>query len=183
MDDTAASGVPSRFLLALAILACTAAAPEPPGLWTGPTQSPVPATITGGTTIHTAALQAMLAQTPPVLVDVASAPRRPPTLSSNAPWMPVPHRDIPGSVWIPGAGLGIIPAALETHYRQQLQTLTHGDPNTAIVIYCHTACWLSWNAAKRAITYGYHHVFWYPDGIEGWISAAQPTQLITPVPE
>jgi len=35
------------------------------------------------------------------------------------------------------------------------------------VNYCHRNCWLSWNAAKRAISYGYRNVFWFPDGMEG----------------
>jgi rhodanese-related sulfurtransferase len=27
---------------------------------------------------------------------------------------------------------------------------------------------MSWNAAKRALSYGYTHVFWYRDGSDGW---------------
>ena len=43
------------------------------------------------------------------------------------------------------------------------------------MLYCHPQCWASWNAAKRAISYGYRKVYWYPDGIEGWEKAGLPT--------
>jgi PQQ-dependent catabolism-associated CXXCW motif protein len=42
-------------------------------------------------------------------------------------------------------------------------------------VYCHERCWLSWNAAKRAIRYGYRNVYWFPDGIEGWRAAGFET--------
>jgi PQQ-dependent catabolism-associated CXXCW motif protein len=115
-----------------------------------------------------------------VLIDVANAPRRPPNLRPGAVWLPLTHRDIPTSVWIPGAGLGAIPPEANTAYRTRLAALTHNNPSTKIVIYCHERCWLSWNAAKRAISYGYRNVAWYPDGVEGWTSAAQPTQIARP---
>ena len=40
-----------------------------------------------------------------------------------------------------------------------------------IVIYCLRDCWMSWNAAKRAMTMGYRNVVWYPDGTDGWEDA------------
>jgi rhodanese-related sulfurtransferase len=27
---------------------------------------------------------------------------------------------------------------------------------------------MSWNAAKRALSYGYSNVVWYPEGTDGW---------------
>ena len=35
------------------------------------------------------------------------------------------------------------------------------------VIYCQENCWMSWNAAKRVLSYGYPNVAWYPEGTEG----------------
>jgi PQQ-dependent catabolism-associated CXXCW motif protein len=49
------------------------------------------------------------------------------------------------------------------------------------VIYCHRNCWLSWNAAKRAISYGYRNVYWFPDGMEGWRAAGLPTASAEPL--
>jgi PQQ-dependent catabolism-associated CXXCW motif protein len=158
-----------------------APAPEPPGFWTGPTNSPVPATIAGGKIINSARqLQSMLKRPETVIVDVSNAPRRPDNLASGAPWLPVPHQAIPGSLWIPGAGLGEIPPAVDDFFRKQLAAATGDDASRRVILYCHKACWLSWNAAKRAISYGYHNVYWYRDGIEGWKAAHFPTVVIEP---
>ena len=157
------------------------AVPEPSGYWTGPTNSPVPTTLAGGKVIASAhRLHALLSHKDTVLIDVSSAPRRPENMAPGAPWLPVPHRAIPGTVWLPGAGGGEIPAPVESFFRQQLATTTGNDPTRRVVFYCHKACWLSWNAAKRAISYGYQHVYWYRDGIEGWKAAGLPTEIIEP---
>jgi rhodanese-related sulfurtransferase len=33
---------------------------------------------------------------------------------------------------------------------------------------------MSWNAAKRILSYGYSNVAWYPEGNEGWERANLP---------
>jgi rhodanese-related sulfurtransferase len=33
---------------------------------------------------------------------------------------------------------------------------------------------MSWNAAKRALSYGYTNVAWYPEGTDGWQRANLP---------
>ena len=166
---------------AVLALVCIAAGPvgvsEPPGYWTGPAQAPVPQTIAGGTVIHTPALRELLRTARPILVDVAGAPRQPPALARGALWMPLAHRDIPGSLWIPEAGLGVVSDRLDAFFRTALRQAAHGNPDAAIVVYCHHACWLSWNAAKRAVAAGYRHVFWYPDGVEGWSGAHLPVAV------
>jgi PQQ-dependent catabolism-associated CXXCW motif protein len=155
--------------------------PEPTGYWTGPINSPVPTTLTGGHVISDARrLQALLEHPHTVVIDVSNAPRRPDNMAPGAPWLPLPHQAIPGSLWIPGAGLGEIPPALDRYFREQLASATQNDLARPLVIYCHQSCWLSWNAAKRAISYGYSHVHWYRDGIEGWKAARLPTAVIEP---
>jgi len=155
--------------------------PEPDSYWTGPTNSPVPATLSGATVITSAhRLDALLHRQHPALVDVSNAPRRPDNMAPGAPWLPLPHHAIPGSLWIPGPGVGAIPAPVEDFFLQQLAQATGHDPTRPIVIYCHKSCWLSWNAAKRAVHYGYQHVYWYRDGIEGWKAAGLPTAVIAP---
>ena len=158
-----------------------APAPEPSGYWTGPTNSPVPATLAGAKVITSAhRLHVLLDHKHPILIDVSSTPRRPDNMAPGAPWLPLPHHAIPGTVWIPGPGAGEIPAPVETFFRQQLAKATDNDPTRPVVIYCHKSCWLSWNAAKRAVSYGYQHVYWYRDGIEGWKAAGLPTAVIEP---
>lgn len=158
----------------------TPAAPapeEPVDYWTGPINSPVPATITGGTVIHTAELKALLASNGIVLVEVSNAPRRPENLAPGAPWLPKPHAVIPGSLWIPGAGMGAIAPDVDEKFRDRLGQATANDLDRPIVIYCHEQCWLSWNAAKRAIRMGYRAVHWYREGIEGWRAAGLETSV------
>ena len=176
-------------LLALAGVAATATEPptqasaepavpaEPADYWTGPINGPVPKTISGGTVIGTVELQALFERGDIVLVEVSNAPRRPENLAPGAPWLPKPHVVIPGSLWIPGAGMGAITAEVDTAFREQLARATAGDLERRIVVYCHERCWLSWNAAKRAIRYGYRRVHWYPEGIEGWRAAGLETAV------
>ena len=170
--------------LVLAGLACgvASAAPvaEPPGFWTGPTDSPVPRTIHGGQVLHARALSALLQRAHPIVIDVSGAPHRPANLPATSTWLPVPHPGIPGAVWIPGAGAGDISPELDRYYRERLAALSGHDPDHTLVVYCHARCWLSWNGAKRAIGYGYRHVYWFPDGIEGWRRAKLPTVTLEP---
>ena len=157
------------------------AAPEPAGYWTGDINAPVPATIRGGKVIHARQLSKMLQARHVVVVDVSNAPRRPENLATGAPWLPPAHPGIPAALWLPGTGLGNPPDAVDTFFRAQLAEATHMDFSQPIAIYCHERCWLSWNAAKRAISYGYRHVMWMPEGIEGWRAAGLTTVDLQPL--
>ena len=152
--------------------------PEPAGYWEGAMNGRVPATITGGTIVVTAELADLIKTQNPVLIDVVPAPRRPTGQASG--WLPVPHRVIPGTVWIPGAGSGVISIALADHVRERLAELTGHNSEKLVVIYCRPDCWASWNAAKRVIAEGYRHVAWYPDGIDAWQRAGLPTEIAAP---
>jgi PQQ-dependent catabolism-associated CXXCW motif protein len=178
-----AGRMPHRWV-ALALLglasAASAAPPEPAGYWLGPPQGPVPAGITGGSVIHTDGLPELIRQARPVLVDVVPAPRRPADAVDGMPWLPPPHRAIPGTIWIPGAGWGEIASPMAAYFHDRLEDLTGHDHDRPLVFYCRPNCWMSWNAARRAIVDGYRHVYWYPDGIEGWQEAGLPTAVATP---
>lgn len=178
---TALATLASLLPVALSAANNKTAAAEPSGYWTGPVNSAVPETLSGGTVIHKARqLRTLLRQGGVVLVDVSNSPRRPERLAPGAPWMPLPHRAIPGSLWIPGVGPGEIPVSVDDFFRQRLAEATGNHLARPIVIYCHRNCWLSWNAAKRAISYGYRNVYWFRDGIEGWKAAGYRTALIEP---
>jgi 3-mercaptopyruvate sulfurtransferase SseA len=41
---------------------------------------------------------------------------------------------------------------------------------------------MSWNAAKRAPSYGYSNVAWYPEGTDGWQRADLPVAESQPEP-
>ena len=50
------------------------------------------------------------------------------------------------------------------------------------MFYCARNCWMSWNAARRAVVeLGYTSVYWYPDGPDGWREAGH--ELAQAVPE
>ena len=167
-------------LIAAALLSHAAAAQEPDGFWAGVLDAPLPSTIHGGTVIHADRLPALLQTGGALIVDVSNAPRRPDTLAPGAPWIPVPHRAIPGALWLPGAGAAELTPQFDAFFRARLARATQGNPERAIVVYCHDRCWLSWNAAKRAILYGYRQVYWFPEGIEGWTAAGLPTDATPP---
>jgi PQQ-dependent catabolism-associated CXXCW motif protein len=145
-----------------------AAAPEPPDYWSGPMQGETPATLAGGRVLQTRELAALLASAGLVLIDVADAPHRPENLAPDGVWNPPPHRNIAGSIWIPGAGAARPDPKLDAFFRDRLARAAGGDLDHPLVFYCHARCWGSWNAAKRAISFGYRAVSWYPEGVEGW---------------
>jgi PQQ-dependent catabolism-associated CXXCW motif protein len=152
-------------------------AAEPEGFWTGPLHGAVPATLAGGTVVDASQLAAIIDKGGAVLVDVSPSPRKPEGTADSA-WMPPPHRSIAGSVWLPDVGDGALDPARDAWYRERLAALTQADTARPLVIFCHPECWASWNAARRAVLYGYTSVHWYPDGIEGWQDADRPTAII-----
>ena len=174
-----------RALFLLCVFAAFAASgsdtvQEPAGFWPGPINSAVPATIAGGKVIHADALVRLLAQAKPLVIDVSNEPARPAGMAPDAPWLPLPQKVIPGAVWLPGAGMADIAQETDVLFRKLLSQRTAGDLDHPVVIYCHERCWLSWNAAKRAIGYGYRQVHWFPEGAEGWRAAGNTTVVAKP---
>jgi len=153
---------------------------EPAGYWTGDINSPTPTTLHGASVVTAKQVRSLLSSGA-VVIDVSNTPRRPEHLAPGAPWIPTAHPGIPGALWIPGAGMGVVPVSVETYFRAKLTASTGGDLARPVVIYCHTRCWLSWNAAKRAVSYGYRNVSWFPQGIEGWRASGQPTVELKPM--
>lgn len=103
-----------------------------------------------------------------VLLDVMVGEGAGPDPQTGAWRLTRSRRHIPGSVWLPNVGKGTLDAALESYYRQNLVQLTCGDKSRPVIIYCVADCWMGWNAAKRALSYGYKAVYWYPEGSDGW---------------
>jgi PQQ-dependent catabolism-associated CXXCW motif protein len=97
-------------------------------------------------------------------------------------WREKVRRNVPGSIWLPdtGYGYGALSEATENYLRKGLERVTNGDHSKWLVIYCLRNCWMSWNAAKRALAMGYEHVAWYPAGTDGWQDAGLPLQEAEP---
>jgi PQQ-dependent catabolism-associated CXXCW motif protein len=155
-------------------------AAEPEGFWEGNVDAPTPSTLHGGTVVHVEDVGTLLRQGQAVVIDVSNTPRRPAELAPGAPWLPLPHRAISDALWLPGVGAGALSQEVDDFYRSRLERATAGNFDVPLVVYCHEKCWLSWNAAKRAIAYGYRRVFWFPEGIEGWTAAGRQTLVVLP---
>ena len=156
--------------------------PEPAGLRMAEYRASVPATLRGATTVTTSDLQALLAAEAPVLIDVLPAPRPPADRAGPRIWRDQPRANIPGSVWLPNVGYGELPAEFEAWFEDNLARLSGGDRARQLVFYCQAGCWMSWNAAKRALALGYQNVVWYPEGTDGWQAAGLPLEAAEPVP-
>jgi PQQ-dependent catabolism-associated CXXCW motif protein len=157
-------------------------APEPDGYRLDEYRAPTPAAIRGGKVLRTAELESLWRGNDAILVDVLPQQKRPDNLPATTLWIAKSRYDIPGSVWLPDVGRGALSPEVEGYFRDNLARLTAGNRNRGLVFYCLRDCWMSWNAAKRAISYGYRRVYWYPDGTDGWVAAALPTAEATPAP-
>lgn len=58
---------------------------------------------------------------------------------------------------------------VQQEFGRYLQGVTQGDRGRPMVFYCQgPQCWMSYNAALRAIRLGYTQVYWYRGGVEAW---------------
>ncbi len=156
--------------------------PEPQGYRMDNYRAPTPATVAGGAALDTPRARQLWKDGGAVWIDVLGAPHRPANLPASAVWLPVPRRDIPGSLWLPDIGRGEISDKLEAYFHTNLEQATKGRRDAPVVFYCLANCWMSWNAAKRAASWGYRHVYWYRDGTDGWEAVKLPLAIATPVP-
>jgi PQQ-dependent catabolism-associated CXXCW motif protein len=174
---------PSRALLVLcltAVAAAQAAVPEPSGYRMDDYRAPTPATLRGADVLTTEQARVLWTGRRAVFIDVLPRPPRPRGLPASTIWHPKPHADIPGSIWLPDTGYGALAPVTEGYLKSGLANAVEGD--RTLVFYCLANCWMSWNAAKRALGLGYKHVGWYPDGTDGWEAAGLPTEQREPVP-
>ena len=156
-----------------------ASVPEPDGFRMDDYRAPVPATVAGGVVVHAPQVRALLDQGGAVLIDVLPAPRRPDGMRPGMPWLPAVHRNLPASLWWPEIGRGALPPAFEATLRARLAELAAAHPGSLVVFYCLPDCWMSWNAAKRAASYGIR-AGWFPEGVDAWQAAGLPLQDATP---
>jgi len=116
-----------------------------------------------------------------VFIDVLpKAPK--PDLPKGTVYKPEVRQDIPGSTWLPDTGYGALSPQMESYLGDNLARLSGGDRARALLFYCKAKCWMSWNAAKRAVALGYSSVLWYPGGTDDWSAAGLPLEPREPVP-
>ena len=145
-------------------------------------RAPTPATLRGTTVLTTAAAEALWRNRTAAFIDVLPQPPRPAGLPPGALWRQAPHDSLPGAVWLPNVGYGRTAAETDAYFQRGLAEASGGDRAKPLVFFCERDCWMSWNAAKRALTYGYTAVHWYPDGTDGWREAGLPLERSEPKP-
>jgi PQQ-dependent catabolism-associated CXXCW motif protein len=119
---------------------------------------PTPLGIPGARTIATAEVRKLIQAPPekrPLLFDAIGEDR---------------HPSLPGAIWLPGAGGGTsFEDEIQARLARILQLATLGDRSRPVIFFCAgPRCWLSYNAALRAVRLGYSGVRWYRGGIEAW---------------
>lgn len=176
----------ARVLAAMLLLVtaghASEAAPEPDGYRMENYRAPVPVTLKGARVLMTDEARALWDAKSAVFVDVLPHPPKPKNLPEGTVWRETPRANIPGSVWLPDTGYGALAVATEDYLRQGLARASGGDTAKQLVFYCQEACWMSWNAARRALSYGYRNVAWYPEGTDGWGRASLPMIDARPEP-
>src|SRR5258706_929988 len=128
-------------------------------LRTADLSAPTPREVPGAKTIRTGALRESLQTEPqPLLFDV---------LGGDV------HESLPGAIWLPGAGRGLsFTDSVQARLAQTLKAMTKGDRKRPLVFFCQgPQCWLSYNAALRAVALRYQTGYWYRGGIEAWLAA------------
>jgi len=177
--------------LAAVLVAAVLAAPafgqqlepfEPEVYRTDNYRAPVPATLTHARVLTTAEAEAIWHAKNGAFIDVLPRAPKPKNLPEGTVWRDMPRKNIPGSLWLPDTGYGTLPPAMDDYFQRGLVQASRGDKAALLVIYCLADCWMSWNAAKRALAYGYSNVAWYPDGTDGWERAKLPTEEAQPEP-
>jgi PQQ-dependent catabolism-associated CXXCW motif protein len=179
-------GVVISGMLALVGMAsrCDAqATAEPEHYRTDDYRAPTPATLRGARVITTAQAHAIWRAGAGAFVDAMPDVPRPANLPAGTIWRGKQRLNIPGSTWLADTGYGELSAAVEDYLRSGLEGITGGDRAKLLVIYCLRDCWMSWNVAKRAISWGYSNVAWYPDGTDGWQDAGLPLSEAAPAPQ
>ncbi len=132
-------------------------------LHNGAMHGPTPTTIPGGLVITTEALYSTLQQNPQgiAIFDVLGGPEI-----------------LPGALAaVPASAPGSFNDQTQQEFGGYLQQVTGGNKQVPVLFYCQSAqCWMSYNAALRAVNMGYTQVLWYRGGIEAWKAAGLPTQ-------
>jgi PQQ-dependent catabolism-associated CXXCW motif protein len=174
-----------RIVLVMVILAAYARAAEvaePAGYRLDDYRAATPGTLRGGRVVATEEVEKIWHSRSASLVDVLPRAPRPKTLPEGTVWHDKPRLDIPGSIWLPDTGYGELAPSMTDYFAKGLQKATGGDRTRLLVLYCLADCWMSWNAAKRALALGYGNVAWYRDGTDGWSAAGLPLENAVPEP-
>jgi len=163
-------------------LAAEAAVAEPQDYRMDNYRSPVPATLKGAKVLTPDEAADLWNKNAAIFIDVYPQAPKPPNLPAGTYWRDPVHRSIEGAHWLPNVGYGALSAAMEDYFANRLERLTGQKRDAAIVFFCLKDCWMSWNAAKRALALGYSNIMWFSEGTDGWQELGYPLIDVTKVP-
>lgn len=180
-------GLGSATVLALCLAAGAhavdeGAVAELEGYRTDEYRAPVPKTLTGARVIGADEAEVLLKAGSAVFIDVYPRAPKPPNLPAGTVWRDPTHMTIEGAHWLPNVGYGVLSEEFESYFKTRLARLTDGDRARPVVFFCLKDCWMSWNAGKRALSWGYTNVIWFSEGTDAWQEAGFDLVKATPVP-
>ncbi len=174
--------IATTFAHAVDMGAKTVTVDEPESYRTDEYRKPVPATLKGAKVLSAEQASALWMAGSAVFVDVYPHAPKPENLPASTIWREPTHFSIEGAKWLANVGYGVLSAETESYFKRNLEKLTGGDETKPIVFFCLRNCWMSWNSAKRALTYGYTNVYWFAEGTDAWQEIGQPVAELTPEP-
>lgn len=186
LPDKQAQGGVFKLLLAITVFAIPASmlraedVAEPEGYRMSHFRAPVPDTLKGARVVTSEQAHGIWKAGNTVFVDVLPQAPKPDKLPKNVIWRDKPRVTIRGAAWLPNVGFGKLHETMHEFFSGELETLTGSNKSKPVLFYCLLDCWMSWNAAKRAMEYGYKDVTWYPDGTDGWTLQDYPTETVLP---
>jgi len=145
-------------------------------------RTPVPATLRGARVLSEEEAADIWNKNGGIFIDVYPQAPKPPNLPAGTFWREPAHRSIEGAQWLPNVGYGALSLAMDEYFRQRLERLSKGKRDAALIFFCLKDCWMSWNAAKRALEYGYTNVMWFRDGTDGWQQLGYPLAEVKRLP-
>lgn len=145
-------------------------------------RKPVPATLKGAKVINGDEASKYWSEGTAVFIDVYPHAPKPPNLPAGTIWREPQHFSIENAKWLPNIGYGKLSAEHEDYFKRSVERLSGGDKAKALVFFCVRNCWMSWNAAKRALAYGYTNVIWFSEGTDAWQEIGQPVEEAKPEP-
>lgn len=138
------------------------------GFRTNRYRAPTPDSAPGATTISVDDVRRLVRDENAVLIDAMPAEGAGPDPKTGVWRISKKRENIPGSIWLPDVGKGMLAPAMEAYFRGNLDRFTQGDRARSVIVYCLADCWMGWNAAKRAAAYGYTRIYWFPGGTDDW---------------
>ena len=133
-------------------------------------RAPVPETLLDVTVVNAGELRALIndVSREVILIDVFPLHPKPVDFPEDRLWRPPTRYNLPASVWLPNVGYGSISPQLKQYFVDNLKRLSTGVKPEHFVFYCAADCWMSWNAAKRALELGFDNIYWFPGGTDEW---------------